>query len=313
MASNDSDRTAENVQADGAEDPVNTARSRSGRHTAQPSSEPGDMQAFEPPSSHRPVVGLTTYMQDAAWGVWNTRAALLPAEYVTMVVAAGATPVMLPPHGTDTAVLDLLDGLILTGGADVGPDRYGASPHPRTQAQSWRDDHEFTLLAAARDRGLPVLGICRGMQVINVARGGTLHQHVPEVVGTDAYQPAPGQYGQMIAHTRPGTRIAEIVGESVTAPCYHHQSVDRVGKGLQVTAQADDGTVEVLEGGEDEPWLLAVQWHPEHNPVDVRVMQAFVKAAGSRMDQATPADRSHRAAASTPSVPLSPSSEGDTA
>lgn len=287
MASNDSERTAEEAQADGAEDPAESGR--------------------------RPVVGLTTYMQDASWGVWNTRAALLPAEYVTMVVAADAIPVMLPPHGTDAAVLDLLDGLILTGGADVGPDRYGAAPHPRTQAQSWRDDHEFALLAAARDRGLPVLGICRGLQVINAARGGTLHQHVPEVVGTDAYQPAPGEYGQMIARTRPGTRIADIVGEAVTAPCYHHQSVDRVGEGLHVTAQADDGTVEVLEGGANEPWLLAVQWHPEHNPVDVRVMQAFTEAAAAHADRVVQPGRSRRSDASTRSAPHSPSSEGDPA
>ena len=227
----------------------------------------------------RPLVGVTTYMQDAAWGVWSTEAVVLPAEYVRMVVTAGAVPVLLPPHGTDPSVLDALDGLILTGGADVGPDRYGAQPHPRTQAQPWRDDHEFALFAAARDRGLPVLGICRGLQVVNAALGGTLHQHVPEVLGTDRYQPAPGEYGQMIARTTPGSRIAAVVGESITAPCYHHQSVDRVGEGLTVTAHSDDGVIEVLEGATDEPWLLAVQWHPEHNPVDVRVVVAFVDAA----------------------------------
>ena len=259
------------------------------------------------PASRRPVVGLTTYLQDAAWGVWNARAALLPEDYVSMVVAAGATPVLLPPHGTDPGVLDLLDGLVLTGGADVGPERYGHEPHVRTQAQPWRDEHEFTLLAAARDRGLPVLGICRGLQVINAAAGGTLHQHVPEVVGTDAYQPAPGEYGEVVARTVPGTRIAQIVGESVTAPCYHHQSVDRVGDGLTVTAQADDGTIEVLEGPEDQPWLLAVQWHPEHNPVDVRVMRAFVEAAAARAG--LPADLPTGAPTSSPGT----SPEGDPA
>lgn len=259
------------------------------------------------PPSRRPVVGLTTYLQDAAWGVWNARAALLPEDYVSMVVAAGATPVLLPPHGTDPGVLDLLDGLVLTGGADVGPERYGHEPHVRTQAQPWRDEHEFTLLAAARDRGLPVLGICRGLQVINTAAGGTLHQHVPEVVGTEAYQPAPGEYGEVVARTVPGTRIARIVGESVTAPCYHHQSVDRVGDGLTVTAQADDGTIEVLEGPEGQPWLLAVQWHPEHNRVDVRVMRAFVEAAAARAG--LPADLPTGAPTSSPGT----SPEGDPA
>ena len=269
--------------------------------TAQPAPDhpPDPSQATHQPT-RRPVVGLTTYLQDAAWGVWNTRAALLPAEYVSMVVSAGATPVLLPPHGTDTQVLDLLDGLILTGGADVGPERYGAEPHVRTQSQPWRDEHEFTLLAAARDLGLPVLGICRGLQVINAAAGGTLHQHVPEVVGTDAYQPAPGEYGEVVARTVPGTRIAAIVGEDVTAPCYHHQSVDRVGDGLTVTAQADDGTIEVLEGAEQDPWLLAVQWHPEHNPVDIRVLQAFVTQAQAHAEAA--AGSAPEAAAGAPSV-----------
>jgi len=261
------------------------------------------------PASRRPVVGLTTYLQDAAWGVWNARAALLPEDYVSMVVAAGATPVLLPPHGTDPGVLDLLDGLVLTGGADVGPERYGHEPHVRTQSQPWRDEHEFTLLAAARDRGLPVLGICRGLQVINAAAGGTLHQHVPEVVGTDAYQPAPGEYGEVVARTVPGTRIAQIVGESVTAPCYHHQSVDRVGDGLTVTAQADDGTIEVLEGPEDQPWLLAVQWHPEHNPVDVRVMRAFVTQAQAHAEAAAgSAPASAAGAPPTTATPVSPAS-----
>ena len=261
------------------------------------------------PASRRPVVGLTTYLQDAAWGVWNARAALLPEDYVSMVVAAGATPVLLPPHGTDPGVLDLLDGLVLTGGADVGPERYGHEPHVRTQSQPWRDEHEFTLLAAARDRGLPVLGICRGLQVINAAAGGTLHQHVPEVVGTDAYQPAPGEYGEVVARTAPGTRIAQIVGESVTAPCYHHQSVDRVGDGLTVTAQADDGTIEVLEGPEDQPWLLAVQWHPEHNPVDVRVMRAFVTQAQAHAEAAAgSAPASAAGAPPTTATPVSPAS-----
>ena len=270
-------------------------------------SESADPSPSQSPA-RRPVVGLTTYLQDAAWGVWNTKAALLPAEYVSMVVSSGATPVLLPPHGTDTQVLDLLDGLILTGGADVGPERYGADPHVRTQSQPWRDEHEFTLLAAARDRGLPVLGICRGLQVINAAAGGTLHQHVPEVVGTDAYQPAPGEYGEVVARTVPGTRIAQIVGESVTAPCYHHQSVDRVGEGLTVTAQADDGTIEVLEGSEHDPWLLAVQWHPEHNPVDIRVVQAFVAQAQSHAEAAAGSATAAGAPPVTPASAIPPPS-----
>lgn len=227
----------------------------------------------------RPVVGVTTYMQEASWGVWQTEATLLPAEYTRMVVDAGGVPVLLPPHGTDTAVLDRLDGLLIAGGADVGPNRYGQRPHALTRDQPWRDEHEFLLLAAARDRGMPVLGICRGLQVINAALGGTLHQHTPEVVGHDLHQPSPGVYGQMTARTEPGSRIAAVVGESVTAPCHHHQSVDRVGAGLGATARAEDGTIEALEGSDHEPWLVAVQWHPEHNAADGRVVAAFVEAA----------------------------------
>ncbi|WP_245579836.1 gamma-glutamyl-gamma-aminobutyrate hydrolase family protein [Brevibacterium album] len=268
-------------------------------------------------TARRPLMGLTTYMQQGAWGVWDTEAVILPAEYVHMVVAAGGVPVLLPPHGTDASVLDGLDGLVLTGGADVGPERYGAVPHERTQAQPWRDDHEFTLLAAARERGMPVLGICRGLQVINAALGGTLHQHVPEVVGHSDCQPEPGVYGEVTARVEPGSRLARAVGEQVSAPCYHHQSVAEVGAGLVVTARAEDGTVEALEtaspsagesgtsesaagepaageaGGSDsaEPWLLAVQWHPEHNVQDVRVVTAAVDAARVYAEQRARAAR----------------------
>lgn len=227
----------------------------------------------------RPVVGLTTYLQEAAWGPWRTEAALLPGEYPRMVVAAGGVPVLLPPHGTDEAVLDRLDGLVLTGGADVGPDRYGQEAHELTRDQPWRDEHELRLLAAAEERSMPVLGICRGLQVINSARGGTLHQHLPEVTGTDVHQPEPGVYGPMTAHTEPGSRAAAVVGARVTAPCHHHQAVDTVGAGLTVSARAEDGTIEALEGGPDEPWLLAIQWHPEHDPADARVVAALVEAA----------------------------------
>ncbi|WP_291791722.1 gamma-glutamyl-gamma-aminobutyrate hydrolase family protein [Brevibacterium sp.] len=252
-------------------------------------------------TARRPLMGLTTYMQQAAWGVWDAEAVILPAEYVQMVVAAGGVPVLLPPHGTDPSVLDGLDGLILTGGADVGPERYGAVPHERTQAQPWRDDHEFALLTAARERGMPVLGICRGLQVINAAFGGTLHQHVPEVLGHSDYQPEPGVYGEVTTRVEPGSRLAFAVGEQVSAPCYHHQSVAEVGAGLVVTARAEDGTVEALEtplpsaeapaAGEPadsdpaEPWLLAVQWHPEHNVQDVRVVTAAVDAARTYAEQ----------------------------
>lgn len=232
-------------------------------------------------SERRPVVGLTTYMQEASWGPWRTEATLLPAEYTRMVVDAGGVAVLLPPHGTDPAVLDRLDGLVITGGADVGPHHYRRHPHELTRDHPWRDEHELALLAAAEARGLPVLGICRGLQVINTARGGTLHQHLPEVVGSDLHQPSPGVYGPMTAHTEPGSRIADVVGETTTSPCHHHQAVETVGAGLTVSARAEDGTIEALEGPPHEPWLLAVQWHPEHDPDDARVVAALVEAAAT--------------------------------
>lgn len=245
-----------------------------------------------------PIIGITAYQQPAAWGVWDTEAVILPAEYVRMVAVAGGVPVLLPPHGTDVAVLDRLDGLLLSGGADVGPERYGAEPHTATVSQEWRDAHEFALAAAAIDAGLPVLGICRGLQVINVALGGTLHQHLPEVLGHSDYQPAPGEYGEVTVTCAPGTMASALLGPETTAPCYHHQAVDRVAPGLQVTGRAADGTVEILEAApapEPDPagqdpaaavpgpatpgWLLAVQWHPEHDSQDARVVTGLVAAA----------------------------------
>ncbi|HIW99073.1 MAG TPA: gamma-glutamyl-gamma-aminobutyrate hydrolase family protein [Candidatus Nesterenkonia stercoripullorum] len=243
--------------------------------------------------ARRPLIGLTTYLQKAAWGVWDTEAAVLPAEYVRMVVEAGGVPVLLPPHGTDAAMLDAVDGLMLTGGADVGPDRYNQSRHSATRDQPWRDDHELFLLGRARQRGIPVLGVCRGLQVINVSCGGTLHQHLPEVLGHTERQPGPGVYGQMRARTTAGSRIAAAVGAELTAPCYHHQAVDQVGQGLEVTAVAEDGTVEALESAPGGPWMLAVQWHPEHNPADMRVVAELVRAAEQHAGSASSGASSH--------------------
>ena len=237
-----------------------------------------------------PLVGLTTYRQRAKWNAWDTEATLLPAEYSETLDAAGGIPVLLPPPAWGSRVadgalisryLDAIDGLILTGGADVDPARYDASPDPTTSAQPHRDALDFALLAGAVERGMPVLGICRGMQVLNVALGGTLHQNIPDVLGHSDYRPAPGVYGEAHVATAPGSLARACLGESTTAPCHHHQSVDRVGQGLIVTGRTADGTIEVLEPGEDWSggWLFAVQWHPEHNHEDLRVMHSLVTAA----------------------------------
>ncbi|NRQ35233.1 gamma-glutamyl-gamma-aminobutyrate hydrolase family protein [Nonomuraea sp. NN258] len=212
----------------------------------------------------RPVIGITTYVEPAAFTVWELEVALLPSMYVEQVVRAGGQPVLLPPAGDPAAVVPRLDGLILAGGGDIDPRRYGAEPHRRTGfVRDFRDGAEFAALAAALDRGLPYLGICRGLQVMNVALGGTLHQHLPDVVGHQGHSPAPGAFGHLPITPVEGTRLAKVLGPGpVTVPHYHHQAVDRLAPELTVTATASDGTIEAVEL-DSHPFALAVQWHPE--------------------------------------------------
>ncbi|SMX69451.1 gamma-glutamyl-gamma-aminobutyrate hydrolase family protein [Brevibacterium linens] len=235
-----------------------------------------------------PVIAISCYMQRAQWGVWDTEAALIPGDYVRMVAASGGIPVLLPPHGMTPAILDRVDGLLLAGGADVGAEEYGQDPHEATVSHPFRDSSEMMLLAAARQRSLPVLGICRGMQVVNVADGGTLIQHLPESLGHTDYQPAPGVYGEVTVTTEAGSLAREILGEATIAPCYHHQGIDRLGAGLRATGRSPEGLVETIEPDPavnqtgdpaDGGWLFAVQWHPEHDPDDDRVVRALVQAA----------------------------------
>ncbi|MHA7262897.1 gamma-glutamyl-gamma-aminobutyrate hydrolase family protein [Arthrobacter sp. TMN-37] len=233
------------------------------------------LNASEPP---RPRIGLTTYYQEAEWGVWKSDAALLPGTYVQAVVAAGGTPVLLPPVGSDPSIVDLLDGLIISGGTDVDPEHYGAVPHPQTRAQPSRDRHDLSLTRAALAAEVPLFSICRGAQVLNVALGGTLIQHIPEVNPDAQYQPAPGVFGEVEFATAPGSISEDLLGPRATAPCYHHQAIDRVAAGLRITASAPDGTIEAVEttsGG----WVLGVQFHPEQNPDDLRLFEGFIEAA----------------------------------
>jgi len=231
-----------------------------------------------------PRIGLTTYIEDARWGVWDRPAALLPHSYVAAVLAAGGLPVLLPPASSEDggrsarSALAAVDALILTGGGDVSPASYGAAPHPATGGVSPdRDAWEIALLTAALARDLPVLAICRGAQVMNVARGGTLHQHVPDEVGHEGHRPEPGVLGMTSVRLAPGTPLAAILDESIKVPCYHHQAVDRLGDGLVAAGWADDGLVEALFI-EDHRFALAVQWHPEDGD-DLRLFEALVGAA----------------------------------
>jgi gamma-glutamyl-gamma-aminobutyrate hydrolase PuuD len=232
-------------------------------------------------SSPRPLVGITAYGERARYGVWDNESVLLPRTYPDVVVAAGGVPVLLPPFPESAAAVDRLDAVVLAGGPDVGPDRYGAEPHPRTGApRPDRDAAELAVLHRALERGIPVLGVCRGAQVLNVGLGGTLVQHVPDVVGHDGHNPSPGVFGTVEVALEPGTRVSAALGSVATVRCHHHQALDRLADGLVVTGRADDGLVEAVEL-EGDRWVVGVQWHPEEDATDVRLMAALVAAASS--------------------------------
>jgi putative glutamine amidotransferase len=230
-----------------------------------------------------PLIGLSTYREQARWGVWDQPADVLPTSYADAVQAAGGAPVLLPPQDPTSAhvVVSALHALVITGGADVDPGRYGAEPHPQTI--SWRTDRdawEIALLEAADQVGLPVLGICRGMQVMAVQRGGILEQHLPDDVGDETHSPGGDQFGNVDVSVREGTRLHALVGEHGNVSCHHHQAV-REHPGFVPAAHADDGTMEAMEAPGDR-FLLAVQWHPETR-ADAGLFAGLVAAASSRM------------------------------
>lgn len=231
-----------------------------------------------------PVIGLTSYREDAAWGVWHQRADLLPSQYAAAVEAAGAAAVLLPPQAraeAAEAVVRRLDALVVSGGADVDPGRYRATPHPRTTG--WRPDRdawELALLDAAQRASLPVLGVCRGMQLMAVHAGGTLDQHTPELVGHERHSPGADAFGRVEVRPVPGTRVARLTGaEGLEVHCHHHQSV-RTHPGFVAAAHAEDGTLEAMELP-GERFCLGVQWHPETG-ADIGLLAGLVAAAGTR-------------------------------
>lgn len=233
--------------------------------------------------SPRPIVGLTTYLDRAQFGVWDARAGLLPAQYIQSITAASGIAVLLPPQPVSPViaarVLDGVAGLVITGGRDLDPAGYGQAPHAETdRPDSSRDAWELALLDEALRRGLPVLGICRGAQVLNVALGGTLHQHLPDVAGSSGHRAGGGVFTPMLVRTVAGTRLAGLLGETCQVQCYHHQAIAEVGAELVVSARDDDGVIEAIElPGEN--FVLAVQWHPEESLDDPRLFTAVVDAA----------------------------------
>ena len=236
-------------------------------------------------ATRAPIIGITSYLEQARTGVWDVRASFLPQVYLNGVTDAGGIAVVLPPQPVSSeiaaGIIASLDGLILSGGADVDPARYGQEPHERTAPpRTDRDAFESELLQAAIAAELPFLGICRGAQVLNVELGGTLTQHLPDVVGDNRYQLGDGKFNRIEVDVDPEGRIGAVLGDDPRAGAhlYHHQAIDEVGDGLTVTSRTEDGIIESLEL-DSVPFGIAVQWHPEENPEDRRLFEGLVRAA----------------------------------
>jgi gamma-glutamyl-gamma-aminobutyrate hydrolase PuuD len=235
-----------------------------------------------------PRIGLTTYREEAAFGVWREPADLLPATYADSIRLAGGAPMMLPPAGAPDdmdayadAVLGGVHGVLISGGPDVAPERYGASRHDATGPErSDRDGWEIALVAAAMRHDLPLLGVCRGMQVLAVALGGTLTQHLPDLLANESHRPTLGIHGRHDVRTEPGSRLASFIGDRADVATYHHQSVDQLPPGLRPCAWTDDGTVEAVEV-EAARWALGEQWHPEVDD-GTSLFAAFVGECAAR-------------------------------
>ena len=254
-----------------------------------------------PMSPGLPLVGVTTYYAEAAWGPWQRPAGVVPAPYFELVAAAGARPLLLAPCRSAAGgpgagapeVVRALDALVLVGGGDVDPGMYGAAADPALEGvDAVRDQAELALLAAALDQDLPVLAICRGLQLLNVHLGGTLHRHLPDVLGHGGHRPAPGAFADIDVEMVPGTRTAAILGGKDTVRCSHHQAIDRLGDGLVVAARSlepagagsatppgeTEGVVEAAELA-GRRFVLGVQWHPEESG-DRRLFDVLIAAAG---------------------------------
>lgn len=236
-----------------------------------------------------PRIGITTYREPARWGEWNEPADLLPALYSSAVQNAGGVAVLLPPGPAAHAgpALDGVHALVIAGGPDVDPERYQAERHPKTGgAREERDGWELDLVREALKRDLPLLGVCRGMQVLNTAVGGTLIQHLPDVVGTDVHAPLVGAHGRHPVVLEADSKLAAICGVRIDIATHHHQALDELGAGLTACGWADDGTVEAVELA-DRTWTIGVQWHPEAYKGDA-LFAALITAAAQYRDRGAP-------------------------
>jgi putative glutamine amidotransferase len=226
----------------------------------------------------RPLIGISTYREQARWGAWDLPAVLLPASYADAVAEAGGEPVLLPTGAVSAEAVRRLDGLVLAGGADVDPARYGhpAGPHT-TVLRPERDAAELAVLQAALSRDLPLLAICRGMQLLNVELGGDLLQHLPDVPGAGIHNPGAGLFAGRQVRTAPGTQLDRLLGPTAAVDCHHHQALNRIAPELTPSAWAEDGLVEAVEAT-GRRFCLGVQWHPEAG-ADRRLFEALVSAA----------------------------------
>lgn len=236
-----------------------------------------------------PVIGVCAAIERVSWGVWQSyEVTLAPRNYVAAVQRAGGLALVLPPDPVvvedPDLLLDRVDGLLLAGGADVDPSSYGAEPHAETKG-TWpdRDAFEIALTRAALARRMPLLGICRGMQVLNVALGGTLEQHLPDRLPDNLHRTLAGTFGSHQVELEPGSLACRAAGgESLLVMSHHHQGVDRVGEGLRVSGHSpDDEIVEAIELP-DRDFALGVIWHPEEDP-DSPVIASLVEAARAEL------------------------------
>jgi putative glutamine amidotransferase len=229
----------------------------------------------------RPVIGITTYAEEATWGGWTEPAAFIPLAYVRAVERAGGRPLLVPPSEDGMEeTLEVLDGVIFSGGGDLDPEIYGAEAHPETNEVSpERDSAELALLEAALARDMPVLAVCRGSQVLNVARGGDLIQHLPEIVGHDRHRHEEPIMADHDVTVDADSKLGAILGETAPVKSSHHQGFGRLGEGLRESAWAQDGTVEAVEDPSHR-FALGVLWHPEEGE-DFALFAALVEEAAA--------------------------------
>jgi putative glutamine amidotransferase len=234
----------------------------------------------------RPVIGITTYVVPAKWSYWDLEAALVPAAYVQAVEGAGGRPLLVPPakDGLEET-LDSFDGLVFSGGSDLDPTLYGQEPHEQTSGVvRTRDEAELALLSGALERDMPVLAICRGSQVLNVARGGDLVQHLPEIVGHEEHKnDPPGVFADHDVDLVTGTKVQELLGDRAPVKSHHHQGFGRLGERLREAARAEDGSVEAIEDP-SRRFAIGVLWHPEAGE-DFALFQGLVDEARRYADE----------------------------